>query len=148
MFTRIDQNHNTYISAYELRALVLGIQIGEVGLDSDYVDKAMEDFDISGDSQISEQEFVDGISKWVNATPSANGQGQGHRRFLSSKTEVQIQLCLHYISVPIKTFTITCRSLIVTCRKLWEGSRSRSLRKRRVSLLIKLGRINLRLLVY
>ncbi|KAL6201375.1 hypothetical protein ACLB2K_025089 [Fragaria x ananassa] len=87
VFTRIDQNHNTYISAYELRALILGIQIGEVGLDSDYVDKAMEDFDISGDSQISEQEFVDGISKWVNATPSANGQGQGHRRFLSSKTE-------------------------------------------------------------
>ncbi|KAL6198346.1 hypothetical protein ACLB2K_028138 [Fragaria x ananassa] len=87
VFTRIDQNHNTYISVYELRALILGIQIGEVGLDSDYVDKAMEDFDISGGSQISEQEFVDGISKWVNATPSANGQGQGHRRFLSSKTE-------------------------------------------------------------
>ncbi|KAL6197225.1 hypothetical protein ACLB2K_032834 [Fragaria x ananassa] len=87
VFTRIDQNHNTSISAYELRALILGIQIGEVGLDSDYVDKAMEDFDISGGSQISEQEFVDGISKWVNATPSANGQGQGHRRFLSSKTE-------------------------------------------------------------
>ncbi|KAK9936490.1 hypothetical protein M0R45_013330 [Rubus argutus] len=56
----IDQNHNTYISAYELRALILGIQIGEVGLESDYVEKAMEDFDLSG---------------------------QKHRRFLSSKSK-------------------------------------------------------------
>lgn len=93
MFTRIDQNHNTYISAYELRALILGIQIGEVGLESDYVEKAMEDFDISGDSQISEQEFVNGISKWVNANSSVMGQGQKHRRFLSSKSKVQIQPC-------------------------------------------------------
>lgn len=93
MFTRIDQNHNQSISAKELRTLILGIQIGEVGLESDYVEKVMEDFDISGDSQISEQEFVNGISKWVNARPSVNRQGQGHRRFLSSKSEVQIQPC-------------------------------------------------------
>lgn len=93
VFTRIDQNHNKYISAYELRALILGIQIGEVGMESDYVEKAMEDFDISGDSQISEQEFLNGISKWVNAKPSVNVQGQEHRRFLSNKSKVQIQPC-------------------------------------------------------
>ncbi|PRQ29082.1 putative EF-hand domain pair protein [Rosa chinensis] len=91
VFTRIDQNHNQSISAKELRTLILGIQIGEVGLESDYVEKAMEDFDISGDSQISEQEFVNGISKWVNARPSVNRQGQGHRRFLSSKSEEALE---------------------------------------------------------
>ncbi|KAM5588054.1 sodium/calcium exchanger NCL1-like [Rosa sericea] len=91
VFTRIDQNHNQSISAKELRTLILGIQIGEVGLESDYVEKAMEDFDISGDSQISGQEFVYGISKWVNARPSVNRQGQGHRRFLSSKSEEALE---------------------------------------------------------
>ncbi|XP_050369513.1 sodium/calcium exchanger NCL2-like [Argentina anserina] len=90
VFTRIDQNHNTFISAYELRSLILGIQIGEVGLESDCVDKAMEDFDISGDSQISEQEFVNGISKW--ATSSVNSQVQGHRRFSSSKSEKALEV--------------------------------------------------------
>nr|XP_011460597.1 PREDICTED: uncharacterized protein LOC101307679 [Fragaria vesca subsp. vesca] len=91
VFSRIDQNHNKYISEYELRALILGIQIRDVGLEIDYLEKAMKNFDKSGDSRISEKEFVDGISKWVNATPSANGQGQGQaqgqRRFLSSKSK-------------------------------------------------------------
>ncbi|XP_062016833.1 sodium/calcium exchanger NCL1-like [Rosa rugosa] len=91
VFTRVDQNHNQSISAKELRTLILGIQIGEVGLESDYVEKAMEDFDISGDSQISEHEFVHGISKWVNARPSVNRQGQGHRRSLSSKSEEALE---------------------------------------------------------
>ncbi|XP_070663076.1 sodium/calcium exchanger NCL2-like isoform X1 [Malus domestica] len=81
LFHRIDKNHNTYISADELRALILGIQIEEIGLDDDdYAEEVMKQFDLSGDAQIAETEFVNGISKWINPdkTP-ANGKGNEHR---------------------------------------------------------------------
>ncbi|CAL2251873.1 unnamed protein product [Prunus armeniaca] len=83
LFHRLDQNNNTYISSHELRALILGIQIEEVGLDDDdYAAKVMEEFDISGDSQIVETEFVNGISKWINpAKPSANDNSHEHKWF-------------------------------------------------------------------
>ncbi|CAB4306563.1 unnamed protein product [Prunus armeniaca] len=42
----------------------------------------MEEFDISGDSQIVETEFVNGISKWINpAKPSANDNSHEHKSF-------------------------------------------------------------------
>ncbi|KAI5331705.1 hypothetical protein L3X38_021831 [Prunus dulcis] len=83
LFHKLDQNNNTYISSHELRALILGIQIEEVGLDDDdYAAKVMEEFDIPGDSQIVETEFVNGISKWINpAKPSANGSSHEHKWF-------------------------------------------------------------------
>ncbi|XP_021832535.1 sodium/calcium exchanger NCL1-like [Prunus avium] len=84
LFHKLDQNNNTYISSHELRALILGIQIEEVGLDeNDYAAKVMEEFDISGDSQIVETEFVNGISKWINpAKPSANDNSHEHKWFV------------------------------------------------------------------
>ncbi|PQM34904.1 uncharacterized protein Pyn_21330 [Prunus yedoensis var. nudiflora] len=83
LFHKLDKNNNTYISSHELRALILGIQIEEVGLDDDdYAAKVMEEFDISGDSQIAETEFVNGISKWINpAKPSANDNSHEHKWF-------------------------------------------------------------------
>ncbi|CAN6553151.1 unnamed protein product [Malus baccata var. baccata] len=80
LFHRIDKNHNTYISADELRALILGIQIEEIGLDDDdYAEEVMKQFDLSGDAQIAETEFVNGISKWINpAKPPANDKGHEH----------------------------------------------------------------------
>ncbi|XP_018502366.1 sodium/calcium exchanger NCL2-like [Pyrus x bretschneideri] len=81
LFHRIDKNHSTYISADELRALILGIQIEEFGLDDDdYVAEVMKQFDISGDAQIAETDFVNGISKWINPVmPSANSKGHEHK---------------------------------------------------------------------
>ncbi|KAM1008474.1 hypothetical protein COP2_005062 [Malus domestica] len=80
LFHRIDKNHNKYISSDELRALILGIQIEEIGLDDDdYVSEVMKQFDLSGDAQIAETEFVNGISKWINpAKPPANDKGHEH----------------------------------------------------------------------
>ncbi|XP_070663078.1 sodium/calcium exchanger NCL2-like [Malus domestica] len=75
LFHRVDKNHNTYISADELKALILGIQIEEIGLDDDdYAEEVMKQFDLSGDAQITETEFVNGISKWINPdkTPAKN----------------------------------------------------------------------------
>ncbi|PON57406.1 Parvalbumin [Trema orientale] len=66
IFRRIDKNGNSYISTTELRALILGIQIEHTGLDEeDFVTRVMEEFDVSGDSQINEAEFVKGLSKWL-----------------------------------------------------------------------------------
>ncbi|CAN6553152.1 unnamed protein product [Malus baccata var. baccata] len=75
LFHRVDKNHNTYISADELKALILGIQIEEIGLDDDdYAEEVMKQFDLSGDAQLTETEFVNGISKWINPdkTPAKN----------------------------------------------------------------------------
>ncbi|KAM1762359.1 hypothetical protein EV2_005072 [Malus domestica] len=96
LFHRIDKNHNTYISADELRALILGIQIEEIGLDDDdYAEEVMKQFDLSGDAQIAETEFVNGISKWINPdkTP-ANGKGNEHRSLFRrnhSKNETSME---------------------------------------------------------
>ncbi|KDP21052.1 hypothetical protein JCGZ_21523 [Jatropha curcas] len=77
LFQKIDQNSNTQISAAELRALVIGIQIEEVGLnEDDFVSKVFEEFDISGDSNISENEFIQGLSKWIS---NANVSGKNNQ---------------------------------------------------------------------
>lgn len=70
--------------------MILGIQIEEVGLDDDdYAAKVMEEFDIPGDSQIVETEFVNGISKWINpAKPSANGSSHEHKWFFRRNPKV------------------------------------------------------------
>lgn len=76
LFHRIDKDNNSRISSTELRAFILGIQIEEVGLDEeDFETKVMEEFDISGDSNISEAEFVRGVSNWLN---KANNDGNDH----------------------------------------------------------------------
>ncbi|XVF27554.1 hypothetical protein REPUB_Repub14bG0118200 [Reevesia pubescens] len=82
LFHRIDKNNNAIISSSELRAFILGMQIEEVGLDEeDFETKLMEEFDISGDSNINETEFVKGVSNWLNkANNDANDQAQGDTR--------------------------------------------------------------------
>ncbi|XP_068322340.1 sodium/calcium exchanger NCL2-like [Pyrus communis] len=96
LFHRIDKNHNKYISSDELRALILGIQIEEIGLDDDdYAAEVMKQFDLSGNAQIAEMEFVNGISKWINpAKPTANDKGHEHRSLFrrnNSKNEKSME---------------------------------------------------------
>ncbi|KAF2303958.1 hypothetical protein GH714_025182 [Hevea brasiliensis] len=86
LFHKIDQNNDAQISAAELRALIHGIQIQQVGLtEDDFASKIMEEFDISGDSSISETEFVQGISKWIReANVSGTNQGSKTKKKSSS----------------------------------------------------------------
>ncbi|XP_048447271.1 sodium/calcium exchanger NCL2-like [Pyrus x bretschneideri] len=96
LFHKIDKNHNKNISSDELRALILGIQIEEIGLDDDdYAAEVMKQFDLSGDAQIAEMEFVNGISKWINpAKPPANDKGHEHRSLFrrnNSKNEKSME---------------------------------------------------------
>ncbi|OVA04263.1 EF-hand domain [Macleaya cordata] len=66
LFSTIDQNSDEYLSASELRALVIGIRFEEIDFDKDdAVQKLLRDFDTSGDSQVDEKEFIEGISKWL-----------------------------------------------------------------------------------
>lgn len=66
IFKEIDKNHDGSVSANELRVLVLGIQLEADGAIHDgYVEKITEEFDISGDGRIEEEEFVRVLSKWL-----------------------------------------------------------------------------------
>ncbi|KAF7836669.1 sodium/calcium exchanger NCL-like [Senna tora] len=66
LFSKIDENGDGQLSHGELRALVVGIQFEEIDLDhDDAVKKIMEDFDTSRDSLIDEDEFVNGICRWL-----------------------------------------------------------------------------------
>lgn len=72
----IDENGDGLLSPAELRALVLGIQFEEIDMDiEDAVDKVLKEFDTSCDSFIDIDEFVKGISKWLNEVRrTAEGQ--------------------------------------------------------------------------
>ncbi|KAK6238970.1 hypothetical protein QUC31_004439 [Theobroma cacao] len=76
LFMMIDENGDGLLSPAELRALVLGIQFEEIDMDiEDAVDKVLKEFDTSCDSFIDIDEFVKGISKWLNEVRStAEGQ--------------------------------------------------------------------------
>ena len=90
LFHRIDKNNNSRISSTELRAFILGIQIEEVGLDEEHFEtNVMEEFDMSGDSNINEAEFIRGVSNWLNkANNDVNDHAQGERRLFHISAKV------------------------------------------------------------
>lgn len=67
LFQRIDENGDGYLSASELRALVIGIRFEDIDFDKDdAVEKLMNEFDTSKDLRVDVGEFVAGVSKWLN----------------------------------------------------------------------------------
>ncbi|KAK9152954.1 hypothetical protein Sjap_000434 [Stephania japonica] len=67
LFKTIDLDGDQLLSAPELGALMIGIRFDEIDLDrDDAVQKVLRDFDTSGDAYIDENEFVVGISRWLN----------------------------------------------------------------------------------
>ncbi|CAN1249037.1 Sodium/calcium exchanger NCL [Linum perenne] len=73
LFGTVDQDKDNYVSASELKALIIGITFEEVDFDrDDAVSKLMSDFDTSLDAKIDENEFIHGITKWLN---EARGTG-------------------------------------------------------------------------
>ncbi|XVF70103.1 hypothetical protein PTKIN_Ptkin11bG0135500 [Pterospermum kingtungense] len=74
LFETIDENHDGHLSPSELRALIIGIRFEEIDLDKDdAVRKVMADFDTSLDSLVDEDEFVKGITKWINEAKQTGG---------------------------------------------------------------------------
>ncbi|KAF6177163.1 hypothetical protein GIB67_025500 [Kingdonia uniflora] len=75
LFQTMDFDHSHHLSASEIRALIIGIQFEEVDLDHEAaVKKVMSDFDTSSDAYVSEEEFVQGISKWLNEAKRSSGK--------------------------------------------------------------------------
>ncbi|XP_073280194.1 sodium/calcium exchanger NCL2-like [Primulina huaijiensis] len=70
LFKNVDLDQSNSISYTELKKLVANIQSGILlGDDADIVvSKIMEELDINGDQSVSEEEFVKGVSKWLNPT--------------------------------------------------------------------------------
>lgn len=66
LFHKIDLDSNNLLSVPELRAFIIGIQFEEIDLDKDdAVEKVMGDFDTSRNENVDEEEFVNGISRWI-----------------------------------------------------------------------------------
>ncbi|KAG8502529.1 hypothetical protein CXB51_001128 [Gossypium anomalum] len=74
LFDTIDENHDGGLSPSELRALIIGIRFEEIDLDQDdAVSKVIADFDTSRDNLVQEDEFVEGITKWINEAKQTGG---------------------------------------------------------------------------
>lgn len=91
LFNAIDANSDGYLEESELRALIVGIQFEEIGLDKkDAVEKVMKDFDISNNNRVEFEEFVQGILKWLNVAKQSRGSrnaGPHTVKFLSDYHE-------------------------------------------------------------
>lgn len=66
LFKAMDLDGDGFLTASELRALVLGIQFDQINLNhDDAVAKLMKDFDKSADNQVDLPEFIGGIAEWL-----------------------------------------------------------------------------------
>ncbi|CAL1353646.1 unnamed protein product [Linum trigynum] len=78
LFAIMDENSDGYLTANELRALVIGIQLEERHTDiDDAVYHVLKEFDTSHDSLIDKDEFTKGVSKWLEK--AKNSAMYGHR---------------------------------------------------------------------
>jgi Ca2+-binding EF-hand superfamily protein len=85
LFHKIDLNKNGQISEDEVRAFLVGIEAGVVGLIGDHcVSKVMAEFDFSGDHGISKEEFIGGISKWLDEANGVENNGNQTELFNSN----------------------------------------------------------------
>ncbi|PIN16031.1 hypothetical protein CDL12_11327 [Handroanthus impetiginosus] len=79
LFKTIDENGDGYLSHAELKALVVGIRFDEINLDhNDAVEKVVKDFDTSQDLRVDENEFIDGVVRWLEearGTKASNHAG-------------------------------------------------------------------------
>jgi len=84
LFHKIDLDSNDLLSYAELRALIIGIQFDEIELDKDdAVEKVMDEFDTSGNENVDETEFVNGISRWIKeAKRTVGASGSDSKKFI------------------------------------------------------------------
>ncbi|GAU29648.1 hypothetical protein TSUD_53000 [Trifolium subterraneum] len=66
LFATIDENKDGHLTHGEMTALVVGIQFEEIDLEhDDAVRRIMADFDTSRNQLIDEEEFVNGVCRWL-----------------------------------------------------------------------------------
>jgi len=101
LFDTIDENQDGSLTHSELRALVIGIQFEEIDLDhDDAVKRIMNDFDTSGNELVDREEFVNGVTRWLQraqrARVASRDAGPHTMKFLSD---------FHTVSYAILNFT-------------------------------------------
>ena len=91
LFRKIDMDESRSLSRAELHALIVGINFEEVDFDrTDAVDKVMDDFDTSRNDVVEEEEFVQGMGKWLDeARRSVPVGGAFSSKFIHEYHEVQ-----------------------------------------------------------
>ncbi|KAK9085455.1 hypothetical protein Sjap_025866 [Stephania japonica] len=100
LFQKLDNDSDERLSPEELRALILGIRFIEIDFDEeDAVGKVLKDFDTSGDSFVDQDEFINGISKWLDeakrSVPALIDVGSNTTEFINdfhSKTKKEHNL--------------------------------------------------------
>ncbi|XP_073059912.1 sodium/calcium exchanger NCL2-like [Primulina eburnea] len=87
LFKDVDLDQSNSISYSELKKLVTNIQVGMFLGNADIAAaKMMEELDINGDQLITEEEFVIGLSKWLNLTYSQNPNSEKNEEDNYQKT--------------------------------------------------------------
>ncbi|KAG2586221.1 sodium/calcium exchanger NCL1 [Panicum virgatum] len=85
LFRKIDIDESRTLSRSELHALIVGINFEELDFDRmDAVNKVMDDFDTSRNDVVEEEEFVQGMKKWLNeAKRSVPASGAFSKKFIN-----------------------------------------------------------------
>lgn len=105
LFKAMDLDGDGFLTASELRALVLGIQFDQINLNhDDAVAKLMKDFDKSADNQVDLPEFIGGISEWLEDVKKSKASslltGYDTIKYLNDYHEVRdVSLLLFYIYI-------------------------------------------------
>jgi hypothetical protein len=124
LFATIDENKDGHLTHGEMTALVVGIQFEEIDLEhDDAVRRIMTDFDTSRNELIDEEEFVNGVCRWLHAarrTRAPAGDAGPHTvKFLSNFHTVSCAL-LSFVNFPFQYTSLT--GILCTGNK--EGTRS------------------------
>lgn len=80
MFEQVDTNGDNHVSRSELDKIVKEIHFGKTVDVEEAAAKLLQDLDLNRDDEISENEFVEGLSKWINSNSSktANSKSSAH----------------------------------------------------------------------
>ncbi|CAI9760167.1 unnamed protein product [Fraxinus pennsylvanica] len=67
LFNKFDTDRSNSISKSEMEQVIHTVKFGEMQLDREgVIEKVMKDLDKDGNNIIDEEEFVDGVTKWLN----------------------------------------------------------------------------------
>lgn len=67
LFNKFDTDKSNSISKSEMEQVIHTVKFGEMQLDREgVIEKVMKDLDKDGDNIIDQEEFVDGVTKWLN----------------------------------------------------------------------------------
>lgn len=100
LFNTIDENSDGYLSATELRALIIGIEFEDLNLNEhDAVDEVMMEFDRSHDNRIDMIEFSHGITKWLAEVKRSSKYNHDQRKEMQLISDFHMVNLIAYIYI-------------------------------------------------